>query len=50
MLVPFKLMLNFMCPLSELETSAIQVLTTADNFGVRVCVLPVMSICVVGFS
>lgn len=40
-------MLNLLCPLSGLETSAIQVLTTADNLSVRVCVLPVMSILLV---
>lgn len=48
--MPFKLMLNFFCPSGDLETSAIQVLTAADNLGVRVCVLPVMSICVFGFG
>lgn len=43
-------MLNLLCPLSGLETSVIQVLTAADNLSVRVCVLPVMSICIVGFG
>lgn len=50
MLVPFKSMLNLLCPLSHLETSAMPVLIAADNLSVRVCVLPVMSICVASFG
>lgn len=50
MLVPFKLILSLLCSLSGLETSAMQELTAAHNLSVRVCTLPVLSICVAGFG
>lgn len=50
MLMPFKLMLDLVCPVSGLDTRVTKMLTAADGISVGVCVLPVLFLCSAGFG
>lgn len=48
--MPFKLMLDLVCPANGLDTRVIKMLTATDGIIVGVYVLPVVFTCSVGFG